>query len=505
MSDSNLTTAATLAAPPSGVTVRLYNPGFGDCLLLAFKAEDDSARYVLIDCGVHHQYTDPAHNFDKRQRMQAVVEDIAAATNKRLHLVVATHEHTDHLTGFDYAREVFDGIEIQDLWLAWTEDPNDPVAQELKIHKKKAATALAAVVTRLQMHDEPLGEALNAVLEFEYTGKTSTPFDYLRSKSLKKLEHSEDYRRPGEVLTLPGMKGVRFYVLGPPREKEYLSIVDKEDQLYPEFRALQDLDDFVVASLMTLASDAPDEETSQLEKLCRPFDPSMGLTADRLTSTPAYGKFFNFFQEHYGFGDDPEEGPEWRRIDNDWLGTAEQLALKLNNRTNNTSLVLAIELTETAPGKVLLFAADAQAGNWLSWQELSKAGEAAGQEKINVDDLLRRTVFYKVGHHASRNATLSEQGLELMTSPDLVAMIPVDEIWAYSRKPAPWKHPAKTLLSKLTTRTRGRIIRSDKIPEGEQPPAKPAAAATAEWQKFMQGLDWDKSPNRLWVQYTVTG
>jgi uncharacterized protein YfiM (DUF2279 family) len=37
-------------------------------------------------------------------------------------------------------------------------------------------------------------------------------------------------------------------------------------------------------------------------------------------------------------------------------------------RVDNTSLVLAIEL---ADGDVLLFAADAQVGNWLSWQDLT--------------------------------------------------------------------------------------------------------------------------------------
>ena len=67
--------------------------------------------------------------------------------------------------------------------------------------------------------------------------------------------------------------------------------------------------------------------------------------------------------------------------------------------TNNSSLVLAIELV--ASGKVLLFAADAQTGNWSSW-----AGVNWDDHTVHTDDLLARTVFYKVGHHASHNATL---------------------------------------------------------------------------------------------------
>ncbi|TIM05499.1 hypothetical protein [Mesorhizobium sp.] len=41
------------------------------------------------------------------------------------------------------------------------------------------------------------------------------------------------------------------------------------------------------------------------------------------------------------------------------------LALDMNDATNNASLVLAFELGKG--GNVLLFAADAQRGNWLSW------------------------------------------------------------------------------------------------------------------------------------------
>jgi hypothetical protein len=70
----------------------------------------------------------------------------------------------------------------------------------------------------------------------------------------------------------------------------------------------------------------------------------------------------------------------------------------LDSSTNNTSLVLAIELRES--GKVLLFAADAQVGNWLAWQDLQFAD---GKEvAVTNADLLARTVFHKVGHHGSQ-------------------------------------------------------------------------------------------------------
>ena len=67
--------------------------------------------------------------------------------------------------------------------------------------------------------------------------------------------------------------------------------------------------------------------------------------------------------------DEVVDNPEWRRIDKEWLYSAEQLALDMNDQTNNSSLVLAFELGKG--GKVLLFAADAQRGNWLSWARKS--------------------------------------------------------------------------------------------------------------------------------------
>ncbi|MEI6704760.1 MAG: hypothetical protein WCL71_14705, partial [Deltaproteobacteria bacterium] len=117
--------------------------------------------------------------------------------------------------------------------------------------------------------------------------------------------------------------------------------------------------------------------------------------------------------------------------------------------------------------------------------------------------LLHRTVLYKVGHHGSRNATLSHKGLEIMESRDLVAMIPVDQSWANGTMH--WDHPAESLLDRLKAKTGGRIIRTDRIPSGDERPSKPDEVTETEWQSFITRLDWDRSPDRLWVQYTVPG
>lgn len=206
-----------------------------------------------------------------------------------------------------------------------------------------------------------------------------------------------------------------------------------------------------------------------------------------------------FFHDFYGFDSDVDQSNEWRRIETDWLLSAQQLVEELDSITNNTSLVLAFELTDTTPHKVLLFVGDAQVGNWMSWQHLDDSGPG---EKIDIDDLLTRTVFYKVGHHGSRNATLKEHGLERMTNSDLVAIIPVDKKWANNEK-RKWEHPAEKLLAQLETSTRGRILRSDKIPQNGKKPENPGMLDQQNWKAFTDEIELENSDDPLWIQFTV--
>ena len=160
----------------------------------------------------------------------------------------------------------------------------------------------------------------------------------------------------------------------------------------------------------------------------------------------------------------------WRKIDDDWLQQGGALALYLDSFTNNSSLALAIELVDS--GKVLLFAADAQIGNWDSWKDVP--WQTAG---VKTDDLLTRTVFYKVGHHASHNATLVE-AFEKMNRPDLVALIPVHKKDPNITKPNGWKMPAKNLFKRLKEKTDHRVLQMDNVNPPDCNPAKdPAKAA----------------------------
>jgi hypothetical protein len=183
----------------------------------------------------------------------------------------------------------------------------------------------------------------------------------------------------------------------------------------------------------------------------RPFDLQYEIPFVYAQTAPELG----FFREYY-FQPDGAAPEAWRRIDGDWLGGASDMALQLDSLTNNTSLALAIELEPG--GDVLLFAADAQVGNWLSWQNLKWTVEG---KDVTGPDLLKRAIFYKVGHHGSHNATLKAQGLEEMERLR-VAMIPVDHDMAVKKR---WgKMPLDELVAALSKQARGVVLQVDKPP-----------------------------------------
>jgi hypothetical protein len=231
------------------------------------------------------------------------------------------------------------------------------------------------------------------------------------------------------------------------------------------------------------------EADRDLWELSSPFDSRLQIPLEEARGDA-------FFRKYYGF----EKGaPDaWRRIDDDWLGTAGEIALQLDSYTNNTSLALAIELLPS--GKVLLFVADAQVGNWLSWDALSwQVKDAAGKTAhVHIGDLLARTVLYKVGHHGSHNATIRgegeiKKGLELMNRPDLVAMIPVNHEMAVKKR---WgKMPFDPLLHRLNEKTGHRVLRID----DPYPKPRPAGMSAADWAAFKKGF----RETELYMEYTV--
>jgi hypothetical protein len=158
---------------------------------------------------------------------------------------------------------------------------------------------------------------------------------------------------------------------------------------------------------------------------------------------------------------DDESHPEhFRSIDDLAYETLGNLALRMDNHINNTSLVIAFQLPS---GEVLLFPGDAQAGNWKSWADLDKPLTFEKPKKTDAHELLANTVLYKVGHHGSHNATPRTFGLELMTHPELRALVPVDHTIAVAARYG--EMPLNAIMEALATRTHGVLFRSDGDPK----------------------------------------
>jgi hypothetical protein len=437
------------------ITIRHYCQGIGDSHLIKFRKDDGSDFFMLIDCGVHSSVRGGS------KTMARVVEDIAEATNKRIDVLVVTHEHWDHVSAFLTAGDAFKTFQVGEVWMGWTENPDEEAVKELDTFKglagevsKKAALALSPKSKGLS---ETVRSGLIALSGF-YFGLKGERVRSARDAAKALVKDGPKYLDPAtQPFALPGVPGVRVYVLGPPRDKDLLKLTERESEMYH----------FGLSSALGLAKaigSAPGTADPDNEiDMCAPFDIEVGSRLDQALQDEPNGAdaVAEILAKHYSGPEEPTgRDQSWRRVDDDWLYAAADLALQYDSRTNNTSLVLAFEFVES--GRVALFAADAQVGNWLSWQGLEWDIDG---ETVTGPDLLRRAVYYKVGHHGSENATLAGKGLELMTSPDLSAFIPTN---AKDALKVGWgRMPFDKILDRLMDKTSGRIIRSDDSWVGE--------------------------------------
>lgn len=412
----------------------MYRQGLGDCFLIALKRSDGQPDYkILIDCGVILGTADPATIMTK------VVDDIVAATGGKVDLLLATHEHWDHLSGFIQAAESFKRLTVGEVWLAWTEDPADPLAAELRGERKKAMAALQMAANTLRMSGSRALEAdgssgaevISDMLGFFGAAGSGTTSDALEKvKAMAPVR----YCRPKDAPIELGDPNARLFVLGPPPDAKLIrrTLPSKSS---PETYGLTMDGNGVMPADVHRALVTEDDDL--------PFGAIYSIPSD-------IARGMEFFRQYYwGPGD---EAPTWRSIDADWLDSASELALALDSATNNTSLVLAIEL---AGGDVLLFVADAQVGNWESWHDLTWTIDG---KTVTGPELLARTIFYKVGHHGSHNATLRENGLELMSNLRIAA-IPVNHEMALRKR---WGNmPLPDLVAALVAKTGGKVLRID--------------------------------------------
>jgi len=520
-----------LLPPTRGAVVRMYRIGHGDCFLLAFSpGKAMKPVYVLIDCG----YKPGSEKMLQSPTSAAeIAQNIIDATGGHVHVAVITHEHQDHCNGI--SDENFAGLTIGQVWLAWTEDPNDDLANRLRAKFKDQLLGLAGAHQRLaagsdlrgmveEMLELELGDAgpgLQVAAAFGADGAGKDPKRSPNKRSMavfKRLAgNNVDFHVPHDrIRTIEGAPDLRVFSLGPPRDEKKLKNLDPVGR--EEFHIASGFASAGAYFGAAAGSGATGEGS--------PFPRRFAIPRARLLSAEPDDVNALFFRSHYGLArpadaagqpaavaGDPSAAPaadpppeevgdneDWRRIETEWLNSAGALALAMNSQTNNASLVLAFELSKG--GKVLLFAADAQAGNWKSWADKDWTD---GDEVVTTRDLLGRTVLYKVGHHGSHNATLDGQADDAWpnvgwmargarNAGEFVSMITAVEAWAHQKPKPDWNHPLPSIKKTLLAKAGGRVLQTDT----DLADMKPGGDA-AEWDDFQQRVE----PNRLYFDLTI--
>src|SRR5215472_6046121 len=122
------------ASDPANIRVRMYRVGFGDFFLLTVPGKNGPA-HILIDCGVH------AANIGS---IDKCVKDMMRETSNHLALVILTHYHADHMSGFASNYDDFARFDVGAVWITNRLDPDNP-------DSSKFMAQLTTVAQQLQL------------------------------------------------------------------------------------------------------------------------------------------------------------------------------------------------------------------------------------------------------------------------------------------------------------------------------------------------------------------
>jgi hypothetical protein len=340
--------------------IRSYQVGFGDCFLLAFDY-GSKERFLLMDFG-----TNGTPKGNNKQQMLQVAKDIYKRCQGKLHVVVATHRHKDHISGFSTEGKESPGDIIAscrpDMVIQpWTEAAGAKTnAQEASKDGTQqfrttlqAMNAFAGMAFRESRHFWRF--APPALGELSFAGQNNLP-NLSAVQNLMKMGKERHYVNTGYPLDWSdALPGVKVWVLGPPTLKQSQKIKTEARENPSEFWLTQ-------ANFWKLEAGGP---------ASIPAKPLFELA----TETNTYPLATRWFAKRAAA-----------------VRTDQLLGLVriLDKAMNNTSVILLLEVA----GKRILLPGDAQIENW---------SYALEQDRYTA--LLESTDLYKVGHHGSRNAT----------------------------------------------------------------------------------------------------
>ena len=455
----------------------MYRVGFGDFFLVTVPTSRGD-QFILIDCGVF-KGTSGTGDIGS---IVAAVDDMYKTTKGKLALVIMTHRHADHIAGFSKAD--FSKFSASMVWmpywekfnadkgkkssaksfaanggqdLAEQEDENEAFNLQLDIHSLAANLAMQFGSRTDPDAKEALAQLGNATGIDDFNaaangkkrtgGGNAAALDVLKNH-LGDRGKKVRYYAAGDEPELPDeLKGLTATILGPPpkKAKAFLALTDLKKGVGQYLDSMTDGDEG-----RKPIEPFPQEWTAILERDYKPKD-----LHDREIRYDEAVKAVESSQP-------------------DMLAAA---ASKIETFLNNQSLVVLFEFG----GKKLLFAGDAQAGNWEYWlfkmsepiKDPTKAGDIVEESK----ELLQTIDFYKVGHHGSTNST-PIQMVETATdrpagSKGFVSMCSTeDEVYG---NPAKSTEVPRTLL--MDALAKGScLVRSDAIPISLKDPKLSVAA-----------------------------
>jgi len=377
------TTKKSASKSSGGLRVRMYRVGFGDFFLVIVPTSKGD-QHILIDCGV---FKGTSGTGDIGSIVEAV-EDMYKTTNGHLALVIMTHRHADHIAGFTKAKR-FQDFTASMVWMPYWEQFNDEKGKDSAHSLQLDIHALAenlAMQFRGRVDDDAkealaqLGNAtgiddFNAVATGKKKGGSNAIALDLLKNHLGANGKKVRYYAAGDKAQLPDeLDGLKATILGPPPEKAkaFLALMDLKKGVGQYLDSITDTEDGPAP-----IQPFPREWTGDVQHY--PKDDVRGFPIDYAQCTH-----------------------DVNNAQPDMLAAA---ASKIENFLNNQSLVVLFEFD----GKKLLFAGDAQGGNWEYWlfktegpqKDPTKAGDIIETSK----ELLQTIDFYKVGHHGSTNAT----------------------------------------------------------------------------------------------------
>ena len=338
------------------VLIRMYNVGFGDAFLVQIP-DGARTRRMLFDCGSIEAAPD--------RPMQSVVDEIIgdardADGTARIDVVVATHRHKDHVSGF--ANGAWADVEVREVWMPWTEDPIDPEARRIRnaqsgltlaldggLQTRVAALGAAPPPADLQ---RALGIVENALMLSNDAAMKTLHSGFAGSAKRRFLPKSGE--RSFTTRALPGMT---VHVMGPSHSDDVIRDMDPPKG-----------ESYLRMSMLQLASNGATPAPFSPEFVQAGYSGS--LTLDDIAAIVRAGSLSDL-----------------------------AVAVALDKAVNGTSLMLMLEIA----GTHLLFPGDAQ---WGTWQ--------AALADTQWRDMLKRTAFYKIGHHGSHNATPHDFVAELL-------------------------------------------------------------------------------------------